>query len=74
MKPMRLSEHAWVRCRERGATEAEVKETVLRGPRVPARRGKWKVRWRFMGAYCSPFDGMRYNEKTIEAVYADEPR
>jgi hypothetical protein len=73
MKPIRLSEHAQVRCIERGGSEAEVKEAVSRGPRVPARRGKWKARWRFESTCRSPLDGMLYNEKMIEVVYADEP-
>ena len=73
MKPIRLSHHALIRAHERGATEEEVRQAVLHGVRESARRGKWQARYRLPYGGRSPFDGMLYNEKAVEAVFADEP-
>jgi len=72
-KPIRLSSHARARARERGASEEEIREVVLKGAREPARHGSWQVTHRLPGGGRSPVDGMRYNEKTIQVVFVDEP-
>lgn len=73
MKPIRLSHHALIRAHERGASEEEVRQAVLYGVRELARRGKWQARYRLPYGGRSPFDGMRYNEKTIKVIFADGP-
>ena len=72
MKPIRLSDHARRRALLRGASEEEVKETVARAPREPARRGKWQARSRCAYGGRSPIDGRRYGGKTVEVVFAEE--
>jgi hypothetical protein len=72
-KPIRLSSHARTRARERGATEEEIRQTILKGVWEAAKRGNWQVAHRLSGGGRSPFDGMRYNEKTLEVILADEP-
>jgi len=73
VKPILLTQHAIKRARLRGATEAEVREVVAGGDREPAKWGKLLARKRFVATTRSPFDGMLYNEKTVEVVLADEP-
>ena len=71
MKPIHLTRHARVRAAMRGATEGEVRETVLRGNREPARRGKWQARWRF-ALRGGPEREEGCTAKTVEVVFADE--
>jgi len=73
VKPIRFSQHAERRALLRGATEEEIRETLTTEPREPARRGKWQARRRFTYQGRSPIDGKRYNEKTVEVIFADEP-
>lgn len=47
MKSMRLTQHAVEQCAERGATEAEVKEAIERGPREQAKHGRFMCRLNF---------------------------
>ncbi len=72
-KPVRLSAHAMSRARERGASEDEIIAAILHGSREPARQGKWRVKHQLPYGGRSPFGEMRYNEKTVEVIYADEP-
>ena len=72
MKPILLTLHAAKRARLRGATEEEVRQVVTNGDREPAKWGKLLARKRFVGAIRSPFDGMLYNERTVEVVFIDE--
>lgn len=50
MKPIRLTAHAVEQCVERGANEAEVREAIKRGIRVPAKRGRFMCRLNFQYA------------------------
>lgn len=40
MKAIRFTKHALVQCRERGATEKEVREAIEQGSREPAKSGR----------------------------------
>ena len=73
MKHILLTLHAIRRARLRGATEEELREAVTHGDREPAKWGKFLARRRFVAPTRSPSDGMLYNEKTVEAIFADEP-
>ena len=73
MKPVRLSEHARKRALLRGASEEEIRDVLQHGIREPARHGKWQARWQFHHGSPSPVDGKRYNEKTVEVIFADHP-
>jgi hypothetical protein len=73
LPPIRLSRHAAARARERGATDAEIRTVIASAPRAPAARGKWVARLPFAYGARSPVDGMRYNEKTVEVIFAEEP-
>lgn len=71
-KPIVLTLHARRRMGLRGATQREVWETIRRGVRTPAKRGKWHSTLRFEGKTASPFTGASYNYKTVDVVFADE--
>ena len=73
MKAVRLSEHARKRALLRGASEEQIREVLGRGRREPAKRSKWQARWRFPYGARSPVDDKRYNEKTVEVIFAEEP-
>jgi hypothetical protein len=73
LKPVLLTLHALRRAHLRGATEEEVREVVTHGDREPAKWGKLLARKRFLGPTHSPFDGILYNEKMVEVIFADEP-
>jgi hypothetical protein len=65
-----LHAHAISRLAERGATESEVIDTVLRGEKFPAKFNRTGFRLNF------PFDniwmGQKYNIKQIEAFAVQE--
>ena len=67
---IRIHPHARLRLGERGATEAEVVETVHRGERFPAKYGRTGFRRNF------PFDGIwrgrKYATKQVEAFAVEE--
>ncbi|MEN6452401.1 MAG: hypothetical protein ABFC96_18085 [Thermoguttaceae bacterium] len=67
---VRLHPHARARLAERGATEAEVVETVLRGEPFPAKYGRTGFRRSF------PFNGVwrerRYATKQVDAYAVEE--
>jgi len=62
---VRLHPHAQERALERGATEDEVKATVLRGEQFPAKFGRRGFRRNF--AFDSEWRGKHYANKQIEA-------
>ena len=67
---MRISihPHARLRMSERGATAAEVKETVARGASTPAKFGRTQFRLAF--AFNAMWNGKRYATKQIDAFAA----
>ena len=58
---------AWVQAVERGATEAEVKETVQKGSRQPAKLGREMCRYNF--AFGRKWQGRQANEVVVITVY-----
>ena len=68
-KIIRFHPHAQERISERGATESEIIETILRGETFPAKFGRYGFRRNFP---CeNEWRGRRYGTKQIEA-YAEE--
>jgi len=51
-KPIIFSHHAREQMVERGATEEEVRETILTGEEVPAKRGRKGYRKNFQYGRC----------------------
>jgi hypothetical protein len=73
MKPIRLSQHALDQMRMRGATEAEVRETIETASWQPARRGKLRARKSFPFGRPSPVNQQIYSFKIVDAIFAVEP-
>ena len=65
-----LHPHARARLAERGATEAEVIETVQMGKRFPAKFGRTGFRRRF--PFHDMWRGREYATKQIEAFAVEE--
>jgi hypothetical protein len=70
VKSIRLTVHATEQCVERGATEGEVKETIERGVREAAKRGRFMYRLNF--EYRAQWQGRFYAIKQVAAVVAEE--
>lgn len=62
--------HARARLRERGATEAEVRETVEQGERFSAKFGRTGFRRNF--SYQGLWRGRHYANKQVEAIAIQE--
>jgi hypothetical protein len=67
---VRLHPHARARLVERGATEAEVIETVQRGRQSPAKFGRTRFRWRF--PFHGVWRGRQYATKLVEAYAVED--
>ena len=65
-----LHPHAHIRLVERGATEAEVLETVREGERFPAKFGRTGFRRNF--AFGKMWRGHEYATKQVEAYAVEE--
>lgn len=72
MKPVRLTRHAKEQCAERGATLAEVQETVLRGTREPAKKGRLLCKYNF--SYMGLWQGNFYAVKQVAPVIKEEEK
>lgn len=70
MKRIRLSKHAQEQARERGATEAEVKEAVRKGSREPVRKGREMCRYNFV--FERKWQGEHYSIKQVAPVIKEE--
>lgn len=70
VKLVRLARHAREQCRERGATEAEVRQAVLEGQREPVKRGRYLCRLNF--EFNSLWQGQKYAIKQVAPVIAEE--
>jgi hypothetical protein len=66
-----LHPHAKERLSERGATPAEVIETVLSGERFPAKFGRMGFRKVFV--YNAIWRGRMYSQKEVEAIAVNVP-
>lgn len=52
MRRIRLSSHAKLQCKERGASEEEVIEAVLHGVREPAKKERYICKYNFRFDAC----------------------
>ena len=69
MKPIRFTAQAIERCSQRGASEDEVRETIERGLREPAKRGRFMYRHNF--EYRAKWHGEYYAIKQVAPVVAE---
>lgn len=67
---IRLHPHARMRLTERGATEAEVIETVRAGEQFPAKFGRTGFRRNFQ--FDGLWRGREYSTKQVETFAVDE--
>ena len=65
-----LIDHARERMRERGATEEEVRQAVLSGSAVEAKRGREAKERVF--SYNASWQGRQYSQKKVRAIFIDE--
>ena len=70
MKRVRLTHHAIEQCAERGATEAEVKETIERGVRERAKHGRFICRLNFQ--FEAKWQDRYYAIKQVAPVAVEE--
>lgn len=70
LKPIRISNHALEQCRERGATEDEVRVAIAQGSREPARKGRWLCRFNF--TFEKEWKGGFYALKQVAPVIVEE--
>ncbi len=72
MKRIRLTKHAREQARERGASEAEVRQAVAKGSREPAKKGRELRRYNF--AYGRTWQGKVYPIKQVASVIVDKAK
>ena len=72
MKLIRLTKHAKEQARERGASEAEVREAIVKGSREPAKRGRELCRYNV--TYGRPWQGKVYAIKQVAPIIMEKPR
>lgn len=70
MKNIRLTRHAREQCNERGASEAEVREAIIRGRREAAKRGRFICRYNFQ--YNAHWQKRFYAVKQVAPVIVEE--
>jgi hypothetical protein len=70
MKPIRLTKHALEQCKERGATEGEVKQAIEQGTREAAKRGREICRINL--SYGKMWQGKFYPIKQVAPVIKEE--
>lgn len=70
MKRIRLTQHAREQARERGASEAEVREAIVKGSREPAQRGRELCRYNF--DFGKRWQGRPYPIKQVAPVIKEE--
>ena len=70
-KPVRLSGHARQQLEYRGATEADVVETIRSAPWTPAERGRLECRKDF--AFGGVWNGVLYTTRQVRPIFVDEP-
>ena len=70
MKPIRLSGHARVSLRYRGATEEEVKEAIRTAPWGPAELGRLECRRDF--PYGREWNKKVYATKRVRPIFVEE--
>ena len=70
MSQVIFSRHSLDQLRDRGATEAEVREAILNGERVPANKGRVAFRKNF--SYRSKWKGKYYEIKQVMPIVIQE--
>lgn len=65
-----IDPHALVRIRERGADIEEIRETLEKGERFPAKRGRTAFRGTF--TYDDWWEGKFYRNKQLEVIAAPQ--
>ncbi len=70
MKHVRLSKHAEEQALERGASQREVEESIRRGSREPAIRGREICRYNFV--FNRKWQGKLYRIKQVAPVVKEE--
>ena len=68
-KPIRLTFHARLQCKERGATESEVMEAIRSGVKEPVKQSRWMYRLNF--AFNAEWQGRHYAIKQVCPVVAE---
>jgi hypothetical protein len=71
MKPIRLTEHAFEQCDERGTNETEVFKAVEQGSREPAKKGREMCRFNF--SYNQIWQENFYAIKQVAPIIKEEP-
>ncbi len=74
MKAIQFSAHAREQMLLRGATEAQVEQTIRSESWTPAKRGKWKAKRRFTFTKLSPVNQKEYKYQEIEPVFVEETK
>ena len=72
MKPIIFSSHARLQMLLRGANEGEVVEAIQRNQWQPAKGRRFQTKQRFAFNKPSPFTGISYHFKEVEAVFVEE--
>ena len=69
-KPIRLSNHAKIQCKERGVKEEEVFETIINGFREPAKKNRILCKQNFQ--YNDFWYDSFYHIKQVTPVFVEE--
>lgn len=67
---IRLSQHALLQCKERGANEEEVIEAIRQGIREPAKKERILCKYNFR--FDADWQGKRYAIKQVAPVIKEE--
>ena len=70
MKPIRLSQHAQQKMRDRGATEQEVLEAIRENPWEPAELGRMECRRDFK--FGRDWKGRVYATKQVRPIFVEQ--
>ncbi len=69
-KPIRLSKHAVIQCRERGVAEIEVIEAINNGFKEPVKKGRQMAKLNFQ--YNDYWHDSYYAIKQVAPVFVEE--
>lgn len=69
-KPIRLSNHAIIQCKERGVIIEEVIETIRNGTREPAKKNRYQSKQNFQ--YNDYWNDTFYPIKQVSPVFVEE--